>query len=53
MIDHRNCFYRPRRMHLCPFCGAILHEVGGGIDKGLPALVIGACLYFFLIMAEQ
>lgn len=56
MVDHRDRFYRPRLMHLCPFCGAILHESGGGVDKGMLALVIGVCLFslfFFVLVIAQ
>jgi ribosomal protein S27E len=55
MVDDRDRFYRPRIMHLCPFCGAILHESGGELDRGMLALVVGVCLFglisFVLLLA--
>lgn len=40
MVEDRNRLYRPRLMHLCPFCGAILHESGGRLNRGMVAFLI-------------
>jgi hypothetical protein len=55
VVDDLNKLYRPRVRHLCPFCGAALHESGGELDRGMLALVVGVCLFclisFVLLLA--
>lgn len=51
MADDRNKLHRPRVTHLCPFCGAVIHESGGGRDRGMLALIVGfSCLSLLLIL---
>jgi hypothetical protein len=40
MVEDRDRLYKPRITHLCPFCGAILHESGGKLDRGMMAFLI-------------
>ena len=52
--DPRNGLEHPRFLHLCPFCGVVLRESGGGVDRGLLAIilgVVGLCLFFGILMA--
>lgn len=41
-IDARDRLSHPTVRHLCPLCGATLRVSGGGIDRGMLALVIGS-----------
>jgi len=53
-VDNRNRLEHPRFVRLCPFCGAIASESGGGINRGKLALILlvfGLCLLFFLLLA--
>jgi hypothetical protein len=50
MVEDRDRLYKPRITHLCPFCGAILHESGGKIDRGMLAFLVGFIGLSFLIM---
>lgn len=51
MTDDWNKLHRPRVTHLCPFCGAAIHESGGELDRGMLALIVGfSCLSLLLIL---
>lgn len=50
-VDSRNRLERPRVRHLCPFCGDLLRESGGGMDRGMLALIIGSFCLCVLIFA--
>lgn len=51
MADDRNKLHRPRVTHLCPFCGAVIHESGGELDRGMLVLIVGfSCLSLLLII---
>ena len=52
MIDYGGApLYEPRVLHLCPFCGALLHESGGRVNRVVLAYLIFVgmfCLAGFL-----
>jgi hypothetical protein len=51
MVDDRNKLYRQRVTHLCPFCGAVIHESGGELDRRMLAFIVGfSCLSLLLII---
>jgi ribosomal protein S27E len=41
-VDTRDRMSHPKVRHLCPLCGATLRVSGGGINRGMLALVIGS-----------
>jgi ribosomal protein S27E len=41
-VDTRDGMSHPKVRHLCPLCGATLRVSGGGINRGMLALVIGS-----------
>lgn len=54
LVDTRNKMHHPIVMHLCPFCGVVLRESGGQIDRGILAILIGsiclsAIIFIFLL----
>ena len=49
-VDARNGQEHPTVRHLCPLCGATLLVSGGGINRGIPALIIGFSALGFLII---
>jgi hypothetical protein len=40
MIDDGDALYQPRVLHLCPFCGVVLHESGGRVNRVMLAYLI-------------
>ncbi len=40
VVEDRSMLYHRRLMHLCPFCGAILHESGGRLNRLMLAFLI-------------
>jgi ribosomal protein S27E len=53
-VDTRNRLEHPRFVRLCPFCGIVMSESGGGMDRGKLAFILGVsglCFFFFLLMA--
>ena len=49
-VDTRNRLEHPTVRHLCPLCGATLRASGGGINRGMLALVIGSISLLVLIL---
>lgn len=50
-VDASNRLEHPKVNQLCPSCGATLRVTGGGLNRGVLALVIGslAVLILFLV----
>ena len=48
-VDARDRMSHPTVRHLCPLCGATLRVSGGGLDRGVLALVIGSVVLLALI----
>lgn len=50
-VDARNRLEHPRVVHLCPLCGATVLESGGGVNKGMLALILGSiCLSALMLI---
>jgi hypothetical protein len=49
-VDARNRLEHPRVVHLCPLCGATVRESGGGMNRGMLALIIGSICLFALML---
>jgi ribosomal protein S27E len=45
MIDDGNMLYQPRVLHLCPFCGAVINESGGRVNRLVLASLIFVGLF--------
>lgn len=40
-----------RTQHLCPFCGVVLYETGGGVRRGCLLALAAFALLFFMLAA--
>lgn len=49
-VDTRNRLEHPTVRHLCPICGTTLRASGGGINRGMLALIIGSISLLALIL---
>lgn len=49
-VDTRDRMSHPTVRHLCPLCGATLFVSGGGLDRGVLALVVGSIGIIMLIV---
>lgn len=49
-VDTRDRLSYPTVRHLCPLCGATLRVSGGGINRGVLALIIGSVVLLALIL---
>lgn len=49
-VDTRDRMSHPKVRHLCPLCGMTLRVSGGGINRGMLALVIGSFSMILLML---
>ena len=49
-VDARNRLEHPKVNQLCPSCGTTLRVTGGGLNRGMLALVIGSFALLILIL---
>ncbi len=48
-VDTRNGLEHPTVHHLCPYCGVSMRISGGGINRGILAIIIGSLALSLII----